>query len=87
MFVSESEIRNGIGWNGQSNGDIEIYAEVVETLTEAKANQTAMIKATRSKIKVEVLQKPEVAKPGLGYQALVSMQTCSWSSLGFEQNI
>ena len=65
-----------LNWNGRFTQEFEIYAEVTEALTETTFNDTATLSAHRFNIKVETLQKPEVIKPGLVYQALVSTKVC-----------
>ena len=60
------------GWHQHANQTLEIYAEVTDAQTDSKFNDTALVDLVRSSIKVETLQKPEIIKPGLFYQALVS---------------
>ena len=69
------EIRNDLGWNGRSNQKISVFAEVTESQTSSTFNDTIQIDVVQTNIKIEVLQTPEVIKPGLLYQALVSMIT------------
>ena len=66
-----NEIRGDLGWYGISDQQIEVFAEVSEAQTYDTFSDSARVSAVQSPIKVEVLQKPEVIKPGLLYQALV----------------
>ena len=72
IFLDIDEILHDVGWQQNANQRLEIYAEVTEARTDSRFNDTASVDLVRSPIKVEALQKPEVIKPGLLYQALVS---------------
>ena len=67
-----SEIRRELSWNGNSDAKIKVTANVTETLTSYMAGETREIDVKQTKVKVEVLSKPQVVKPGLLYKALVS---------------
>ena len=62
----------GLMWNGRSSQKFEVHAEVTETLTEITLSDTAVFTAHRFNIKIETLQQPNLIKPGLSYEALVS---------------
>ena len=76
-----NEIRGDLGWYGISDQQIEVFAEVFEVQTYDAFSDSARVSAVQSPIKVEVLQKPDVIKPGLLYQALVSETTLPVSCL------
>ena len=79
VFVSMKEI----AWPRNMDSKIEVFAEVTERLTDIKFTDTASFDIVRSKIKVDVLQKPEVIKPGLQYLAVVRLFFCVCSTLFF----
>ena len=71
IFLDIDEISHDVGWQQNANQKLEIHAEVTEARTDSRFSDTALVDLVRSPIKVEALQKPEVIKPGLLYQALV----------------
>ena len=75
VFVSMKEIV----WPRNRDSKIEVFAVVTKMLTDIKFTDTASFDIVRSKIKVDVLQKPEVIKPGLQYLAVVRLfyRVCS----------
>ena len=71
-----------VGW-GIADSKLEVTAFVTETLTSTTLNSKTVTDLKMEKIKVEVLSRSDVAKPGLKYKALVSFEELFLCSLKF----
>jgi len=69
--ITHEEMMSNIGLDFFDE-KLEVVAFVTETLTSITQNDTSMTDLKKDKFKLEVLAQPEVAKPGLKYNALVS---------------
>ncbi|XP_076814766.1 CD109 antigen-like isoform X2 [Clavelina lepadiformis] len=72
-FITMEEIMGDLGWDGESEMNIEVTGHVTERFTDIIFNDTATINVERTNIKVENLYKPDTIKPGLLYTAYVQV--------------